>query len=131
MTRTAFLTFVFLLVTVACHAQIPEPADTLGNWTKTGSPVETYVDTVAGDTLHVLGDSTWVALQSQTTVGCDTGPDGSFWTFTIEGVRGRIGGMLRGTELVPNDHWQSYESCIWYVQYLWDVLPDGECDACG
>jgi len=108
------LTLVFLIACLpaVATAQVPVSADSLADW-RGASAVETY--TSGDDTLHVLGDSTWVAEQDVITIGCDLGPNGSFWTFRPAEETQRF---VSGVTDASYDRLQSMEACIWYVQVL-------------
>lgn len=106
---------LFFLVPASLAAcQVPESADTLASW-EPPSDVLTY--TAGDDTLHVLGDSTWVALQDTVTIGCDLGPDGSFWTFQPRVITNTY--ISEADTTLEYGPLMSLESCIWNVQVLW------------
>jgi hypothetical protein len=110
--RSLILTAILMFIPVMATAQVPASADSLADW-QGASAVETY--TSGDDTLHVLGDSTWVAEQDVITIGCDLGPKGSFWTFRpAEETQRFVGGVTEASY----DRLQSMEACIWYVQVL-------------
>lgn len=113
--RRLLICILFLLVPVGVAAcQVPESADTLAAW-QPPSDVMTY--TAGDDTLHVLGDSTWVALQEETVIGCDLGPEGDFWTFKPT-PRTREWITKADTTLQYSNLQAMYE-CVHYVQWLW------------
>lgn len=112
--RTFLLSLFFLILAGGCYAQVPPSADSLGDWQNINT-VSSY--TSGDDTLHVLGDSTWVAVQDTLTIGCDLGPNGSFWTFQPEPTTRK---WIReaDTTLQYQDLQAMYE-CVHYVQWLW------------
>lgn len=113
--RRLLICIVILLVPASIAAcQVPESADTLATW-EPPSAVTTY--TAGDDTLHLLGDSTWVALQDTVSIGCDLGPNGQFWVFQ---PRVETQKYITGADTALGyDRVMSMESCVWHVQVLW------------
>jgi hypothetical protein len=110
------LTALLLLLPALCVAQVPPAADTLADW-QPPSDVVTY--TAGDDTLHVLGDSTWVAVQGDTvTVGCE--PLGGM-VITVRDFAERARRVATGQELDFQPLHDEYQ-CIDYMRPIWQTL---------
>jgi len=115
MGRLTTLLLIALLPTVAV-AQVPPGADSLAEWSSP-SGVETY--TAGDDTLHVLGDSTWVAVQGDTvTVGCE--PLGDM-VITVRDFAERARRVATGKEITFQPLHDEYQ-CIDYMRPIWKRL---------
>lgn len=113
--RRLLICILVLLVPVGVAAcQVPESADTLAAW-EPPSDVATY--TAGDDTLHVLGDSTWVALQDTVSIGCELGPDGAFWVFRPEPRTRRW--IRQADTTLQEENLQHMYYCVSHVQWLW------------
>jgi len=114
--RALVTLLILLVIPVLAHAQAPG-ADSLADW-EPPSEVATYTD--GSDTLHVLGDSTWVALQkspSRVTIGCELGPEGEFWVTKPKAVTKKW--VTQADTTLQYEDLQATYECIDWVQWLW------------
>lgn len=119
--------FALSLIVCACTApvssgQVPASADSLADWDE--DTVQTYVDSSAQDTIHVVYPDTWVARlydniedPPKTVVGCELGPNGSPWVYEPYTLLDRY---ISGADTtLTHDNFQAAAECFWDVQTLW------------